>query len=84
MKNSLILILFCLFTSYSGALTVVKLILPKNCNAGNVKITNQNLDQNKKLEIFPNPNSGNFTVVVTFKSKIDKATIYIYGTNSIQ
>ena len=78
MKNALILILFCLFTSYSAALTVVKLTLPKNCNAGNVKITNQNLDQNKKLEIFPNPNSGNFTVVVTFKSKIDKATINIY------
>jgi len=78
MKNTLILILFCLFTSYSSALTVVKLTLPRNCNEIIVKINKQSIDQNNKLEIFPNPNSGNFTVVVTFKSKIDKATINIY------
>jgi len=77
MKNTLILILFCLFTSYSRALTVVKLPLPRNCNAGNVKITNQSIDQNKKLEIFQNPSSSLFTVVISFNSKIDKATINI-------
>lgn len=59
--------------------TFVKLKLPNNCNTGPNVVSNVLADKN--LELFPNPNAGNFTLKISFKDNIDKATITVYDTN---
>lgn len=61
--------------------TVVKLKLPNNCNANITHINDVPADTLSKLDLFPNPNSGNFTLIISFNDVIDKAIINIYGTN---
>ena len=78
MKNILYLMLFCLMANHLNAATVVKLKLPNNCNASPSNLESLKKDKDTQLTIFPNPSSGLFTVTVSFKSEIDKATINIY------
>lgn len=58
--------------------TKVVLALPNNCNnpSTNVKTVNE---QNN-LSVFPNPNKGNFTLNINFKSSINNAFILIFDT----
>jgi len=84
MKRPIIVMLFCIITCYLSGQTVVKLLLPNNCNADTTTITQaDNLLQNRssKLELYPNPNSGNFTLIISFNDIISKAVINIYDTN---
>jgi flagellar hook assembly protein FlgD len=74
--------LFVLLTSFIYSQTLVRLKLPNNCNANTV-VTQENrvlVDKGSKIELFPNPSSGNFTLVISFKNNIDKATITVYDT----
>lgn len=70
--------MFCLMANYISSQTVVKLALASNCNAINTQIESVKNNSDSKLEIFPNPNLGIFTLVVSFNNNIEKATINIY------
>jgi hypothetical protein len=78
MKKSMIVLLVCLMANMLSSQTLVKLKLPNNCNAAPQAVDNVLAD--KKLELFPNPNSGNFTLIISFDDIIDKAIINIYDT----
>lgn len=71
--------LLCIITSFISSQTLVKLKFPNNCNAIPQAVDNVNAD--KMLELFPNPNAGDFTLIITFKDNIDKANITVYDTN---
>ena len=60
--------------------TLVKLKLPDNCNANTTHVNDVSADKVSKLELFPNPNSGDFTLIISFNNIIDKAIINIYDT----
>jgi hypothetical protein len=82
MKKPIILLLFVLLTSFIYSQTLVKLKLPNNCNANTV-VTQENraiIDKGSKLELYPNPNSGNFTLIISFHDIIDKAIINVFDT----
>lgn len=64
---------------YAYSQTVVKLYLPTNCSAGTSGVPNQKVAPASMLEIFPNPNSGNFTLNISLASAIGKASISIYN-----
>jgi len=83
MKKPIILFLFALLTSFLFSQTLVKLKLPNNCNSNNTVTQNKNLAKEKKskVELFPNPNAGVFTLIISFKDLINKATITVYDTN---
>lgn len=83
MKKTIIAMLFWIITSYLSGQTLVKLRLPNNCNADTTITQEGNLLENKssKLELYPNPNSGNFTLIISFNDIINKAVINIYDTN---
>jgi len=82
MKKPIILFLFAILTNFLFSQTLVRLKLPKNCNADNIVTQDNNVstDKSSKLELFPNPNSGNFTLVISFNDIIDKALINVYNT----
>lgn len=80
MKKTIIFLLFlALAKSYGNSQTVVKLLLPDNCNTNQTKVEDLNKNNGSKLELFPNPNEGSFSLNVSFKSKVDKANINIYN-----
>jgi len=80
MKKSIIFLLFVILTSFTYSQTLVKLKLPNNCNAAPQAIDKVLADKSSKLELFPNPNSGNFTLIISFNDIIDKALINVYNT----
>ena len=80
MKKSMIVMLLCLMATYMCSQTLVKLKLPNNCNAAPQAVDNVLADKNSNLELYPNPNSGNFTLIISFNDIIDKAIINIYDT----
>lgn len=79
MKKIAITLFFCSTVIYISSQSMVKLKLPDNCNTQKV-ITTENLatDKVSALELFPNPNSGIFTLSISFNKKLDKATITVY------
>lgn len=79
MKKTIIVILLCLIANYLCSQTLVKLQLPNNCNA--IPQAVDNVNANKTLELFPNPNEGNFTLIISFIDNIDKANITVYDTS---
>ena len=79
-KTILCIILLAIVTSYGISKTVVKLLLPANCKASTSSVADVKRDNGTKLILFPIPNDGRFSLNVSFKSKIDKATISIYNT----
>ena len=79
MKKTLLFLSLTLLTaSYCSSKTIVKLLLPANCKASTTFVVDVKKDNSTKLEIFPNPNDGNFSLNVSFESKINKAIISIY------
>ena len=78
MKRIMIVILFCFAANYVSSQTLVKLALPNNCNAVPTNVENLIPDKDSRLEIFPNPNSGIFTLSVSFNDNINKAVITVY------
>ncbi len=80
MKKSMIVMLVCLMTNILSSQTLVKLKLPNNCNAVPQAVDNVLADKSSNLELYPNPNSGNFTLIISFNDIIDKAIINIYDT----
>ena len=58
--------------------TMVRLKLPNNCNASTGVENTVLANENPMLELFPNPNGGNFTLIISLKDNIDKATIRVY------
>lgn len=72
--------LVCLMTNILSSQTLVKLKLPNNCNAAPQAVDNVLADKSSNLELYPNPNSGNFTLIISFNDVIDKAIINIYDT----
>lgn len=79
MKKSIFLMLLCITASFICSQTLVKLQLPNNCNA--IPQAVDNVNANKTLELFPNPNDGNFTLIISFIDNIDKANITVYDTS---
>lgn len=79
MKNFTFTLLFISTVFCISSQTLIKLNLPNNCNAIPQAVDNVNAD--KKLELFPNPNAGNFTLIISFNENIDKANITVYDTN---
>lgn len=80
MKKTMIVALLLITASYLSGQTLVKLKLPNNCNATSTQVNNILSDKSSTLELFPNPNSGNFTLIISFNDIIDKAIINIYDT----
>ena len=78
MKKLMILMMFCLWANYLSSQTIVKLALPNNCNFISTQVENLNNNGDSQLEIFPNPNLGIFTLVVSFNNIIEKANINVY------
>lgn len=81
MKKSMIVVLLCLMATYLSSQTLVKLQLPNNCNAIPQAVDNVSADKSTNLELYPNPNSGNFTLIISFIDNIDKANITVYDTS---
>lgn len=80
MKKIMFMILFCIISNYINSQTVVKLALPDNCKAVITNVINNNEDAGSKIEITPNPSSGIITLAISFKSRIEKATLGVYDT----
>jgi len=78
----MIVMLVFITSSYLSGQTLVKLKLPNNCKDNTITTKNNNILAYKtsKIELFPNPNSGNFTLIISFNDIIDKAIINIYDT----
>jgi len=78
-KILLVISFFVFYANNAICQTVVKLALPNNCEQ-QTDVIDVESPKNSKLELFPNPNEGTFTVDLNFKSNIDFATIYVLNT----
>ncbi len=78
-KKFIFLLFFIIAASYAKSQTVVNLNLPYNCNSTHVAIEEQKANKPAKLDVFPNPSEGSFTINVEYKNNIEKATIRIYN-----
>ena len=82
MKRLLIGVLtMFLFSSYANSQTVVKLLLPDNCEANITKVENITIEAITNLVIAPNPNSGIFSLYANFTENIKTATIEVYSAS---
>jgi len=79
-KIALFVLFIAIATSHGNSQTVVMLKLPNNCNANTTQINSVLKDKVSNLELYPNPNSGNFTLIMSFHDIIDKALISVYDT----
>lgn len=79
MKRTIIVIFFCLIANYLSSQILVKLALPNNCKALLTNTQNLKAENDSKLEIFPNPNLGTFTLDFSFSENIEKAVINVYS-----
>lgn len=59
---------------------IIKLKLPTNCAESLTTTTRLKKDISSRIELFPNPNQGIFTIYACFESKIDEATLRIYNS----
>jgi hypothetical protein len=78
MKKSMIIVVLSLMISLINGQTIVRMKLPNNCNASTTGLTVIHKDQKSTLDLYPNPNNGNFTLTSTFNNYIGKATIKAY------
>ena len=74
-------IALCMTAGLINSQTMVRLKLPNNCNASTGVENTVLANENPQLELFPNPNGGNFTLIISLKDNIDKATITVYDMN---
>ena len=77
-KRLCLLIALCMTAGFINSQTLVKLKLPNNCNTLTGVENSVLANETPMLELFPNPNGGNFTLVISLKDNIDKATITVY------
>ena len=80
-KQLCFFIALCMTAGLINSLTMVRLKLPNNCNASTGVENTVLANENPMLELFPNPNGGNFTLIISLKDNIDKATITVYDMN---
>ncbi|MBI9067826.1 MAG: T9SS type A sorting domain-containing protein [Salinivirgaceae bacterium] len=79
MKQIIISILFVLTAiSYVNSQTVVKLLLPDNCDSNTSSVSNLKSENDFKLQVSPNPTNGKFVLNVSSTENIGKAIINIY------
>ena len=71
-------IALCMTAGLINSQTMVRLKLPNNCNASTGVENTVLANENPQLELFPNPNGGNFTLIISLKDNIEKATITVY------
>ena len=82
MKKLLCLLFaLCMTAGFINSQTLVKLKLPNNCNVSTGVENSVLANETPMLELFPNPNQGNFTLIISLKENIDKATITVYDMN---
>lgn len=74
-------IALCMTAGLINSQTMVRLKLPNNCNASTGVENTVLANEIPMLELFPNPNRGNFTLIISLKDNIDKATITVYDMN---
>ena len=74
-------IALCITAGLINSQTMVRLKLPNNCNASTGVENTVLANETPMLELFPNPNGGNFTLIISLKDNIDKATITVYDMN---
>lgn len=80
MKRILIGVLtLFLFSSYANSQTVVKLLLPDNCEANTTEVETIKIETLANLVVFPNPSSGIFSLYANFTDNIKTATIEVYN-----
>lgn len=77
-KQLCFFIALCMTAGLINSQTMVRLKLPNNCNASTGVENTVLANENPMLELFPNPNGGNFTLIISLKDNIDKATIRVY------
>jgi hypothetical protein len=75
------LFLLLIFSSYAHSQNSVKLLLPDNCEANGTTVEEIKHEDGCKLEIYPNPNDGKFSLTVESLNVIDKAKISITNSN---
>lgn len=80
MKKPITIMLIVMIGGFISSQTMVKLKLPNNCNTNITKVNDVSIDKVSNLELYPNPNSGNFTLIMSFHDIIDKALINVYDT----
>ena len=80
-KQLCFFIALCMTAGFINSQTLVKLKLPNNCNASTGVENTVLANETPMLELFPNPNRGNFTLIISLKDNIDKATITVYDMN---
>ena len=80
-KQLCFFIALCMTAGLINSQTMVRLKLPNNCNASTGVENTVLANENPMLELFPNPNRGNFTLIISLKDNIDKATITVYDMN---
>ena len=80
-KQLCFFIALCMTAGLINSQTMVRLKLPNNCNASTGVENTVLANENPMLELFPNPNGGNFTLIISLKDNIDKATITVYDMN---
>jgi hypothetical protein len=80
MEKTIITLLLCTIANYGISQTIVNLALPDNCNKNVTLIEKVDTEKGSILELFPNPNTGIFTLAISFNAMIEKAAINIYDT----
>ncbi|MBI9069560.1 MAG: hypothetical protein JEZ09_19850, partial [Salinivirgaceae bacterium] len=79
MKQFIFSLLFMLMaTGYVNSQTVVKLLLPDNCDSNTSSVSNLKPDNDFNLQVSPNPTDGKFVLNVSSTKNIGKAIINIY------
>ena len=68
----------CMTAGLINSQTMVRLKLPNNCNASTGVENTVLANETPQLELFPNPNGGNFTLIISLKDNIEKVTITVY------
>jgi len=80
MKHFLLTIFFCVLVYHLVGQTIVTLTLPNNCNS-TVSVQSEEFKKGPCINIYPNPNDGEFSLQVAFTSVPGKSKINIRTTN---
>ncbi len=81
MRTIMIMVLFFLTAGFAKSQTTVTLHLADNCNTSDVRVLPKNTEGS--LQIYPNPNTGAFDLVLSADEKIGTATITVYNTSAL-
>lgn len=79
-KHLSVLLILLLAWGYGHSQTVVKMVLPQNCAENTTAVDKKDKDVYSKLEIYPIPSNGNFTLYIHSTENLMKTTVQIYNT----